>query len=62
MKYLLNKKVNKVREDVQGYSCFLCVISCSNDCSTNCMYSCQGMCAYDCTMTCYGNTLIDIHI
>lgn len=50
MRYLLSKKVSKIREDVLGYC--NCYGACDGDCLAMCAPGCGG-CTSECGGTCY---------
>jgi ribosomally synthesized peptide (Cys-rich family) len=44
-----NKKIIKPRQDINGYYCGFCDISCGNSCIVYCGGNCTGTCYGGCT-------------
>lgn len=53
MKHLFSKKINNVRDDIQGYSPICdCYGTCTGGCDNSCDSTCSSACADSCTQTC----------
>lgn len=50
------KKIGKLRQDVNGYSCSTCDIACASGCATTCSGKCTGCtgCSGSCQLDCGG--------